>query len=684
MNGATVFQMISGLGDSFSKSYDAAKKDGLAADLGEKIRTGDFAGAADVALKGGDLKTGLELVKLGETRGAGKRLGETLGGLFGGGGGEAAPATSGDFGSNLGRSYRQGELSSPARAEGSLPSFAGGGNGPVTLPGGDGNIQTRFVDALKAGGLTNPNGLAAMAAYASRESGYKPGNIMGSWSDPSESGQPGTSGGILSWRGDRFANMRRLTAGAKDPVAAQATFALTESPELTLALQNAKSPEEANQLMANAWRFAGYNRPDGEFAARLGTTRQYLTRLGGTPTTAPAATQVASAEPDAADLPAQGTVNAGFQIPEGQPQAAAPSSSAPAASALPPSLQTAGALAQARLPTGVAGPVLRAAPGSPQRVQALIRASLIPGLSEQQLSTVRTLLSSEIEQSKLTGDQRDYALAQSQGFGGTFIDFKNALSGQSKLMNVPAGTTVIDPVTRQPVFTAPDKDKTVENERKGREEAQGIRREIQGLASFKNYEQALPIYQAMVEAAPRNSKAADLNLVYGLGKIMDPGSVVREGEMVMVKNTGSLPDWLVGSINSLNGGQALTPETRTAIMTEAFGRMQAYEGALGQETSRYRDIVTRGGINPDDVLPRFSPVKPYEPPRKAESEAGAKPDAGPKSPPKRVEGGRPPDGYTWETYLSKAQGIVKERPDLRPQVEDMLAKAGIAPERLGR
>lgn len=142
------------------------------------------------------------------------------------------------------------------------------------------SIPDRFVGALQAGGLTNPNGLGAVAAYAQHESRYSPSNITGSWSDPSESGQAGTSGGILSWRGDRLANMKAFTAGASDPVTAQASFLLQENPQLTQALQNAKSPAEANQLMAQAWKFAGYNQPGGEYASRLATTQQYASRLG--------------------------------------------------------------------------------------------------------------------------------------------------------------------------------------------------------------------------------------------------------------------------------------------------------------------------------------------------------------------------------------------------------------------
>ncbi|PSC02699.1 hypothetical protein SLNSH_22830 [Alsobacter soli] len=144
-------------------------------------------------------------------------------------------------------------------------------------------------------------------------------------------------------------------------------------------------------------------------------------------------------------------------------------------------------------------------------------------------------------------------------------------------------------------------------------DASKLRGEIQGLPSYKNLSQAAPIYKGMLEAANRNSKASDLNLVYGLGKIMDPTSVVREGEMIMVKNTAGLPEWLVGAINSLNGGAALTPETRKAIMTEAYGRLQAYKGVFDTETSQYKRIAGRQRMNVDDIVPDFGDFPEYVP-----------------------------------------------------------------------
>lgn len=140
------------------------------------------------------------------------------------------------------------------------------------------------------------------------------------------------------------------------------------------------------------------------------------------------------------------------------------------------------------------------------------------------------------------------------------------------------------------------------------EDVSNLRKEIQNLPTYKSYQQALPSYSSMVDTAKTDSKASDLNLVYGLGKIMDPNSVVREGEMVMVNNTSSLPDWLQGAINSVNGGSRLEPATRMAILNEARSRMTAYRGALDNDMSQYRGIIGRRGMNEADVLPTLGNI----------------------------------------------------------------------------
>ncbi len=147
-------------------------------------------------------------------------------------------------------------------------------------------IYSGFMDAIKRR-VTNPNGLAAIAATGRAESAFNPKNAFGQWNDPSERGVAGQSGGIMSWRAERLQNLRNFAkANGDNPQrpspATQAQFFLQEDPKLVEALNNAGSVEEAQRLMNNAWRFAGYNRQGNSEVARRNTyASQFLPSFSG-------------------------------------------------------------------------------------------------------------------------------------------------------------------------------------------------------------------------------------------------------------------------------------------------------------------------------------------------------------------------------------------------------------------
>lgn len=135
-------------------------------------------------------------------------------------------------------------------------------------------------------------------------------------------------------------------------------------------------------------------------------------------------------------------------------------------------------------------------------------------------------------------------------------------------------------------------------------EAEGkLRKEFDALPEVRSFNTIAPIYNSMVESAGRNTRASDLNLVYGLAKIMDPGSVVREGEQVMVVNTASLPDWLKGQIEAVNGGSALQGGTRTAIMEEAKSRVSQIKAQVDQRRTQYQGLAQQYQFDPNRIVP---------------------------------------------------------------------------------
>lgn len=190
-------------------------------------------------------------------------------------------------------------LMPPSSKSAGIPMPGSAGEVAATSPA-TGDTYEPFINTIKEGGLTNPYGLAAVAATGRAESGWSAANANRTWSDPSESGQAGTAGGIMSWRGPRY---QALAATGDLSPQGQAKFFLQEDPDLIAKLNNAKSLEEAQGLMNRAWAFAGYNRPGGESSRRLAYAKGYLPNFQG------GSTEVASLDPSAG-MSASDAINA--------------------------------------------------------------------------------------------------------------------------------------------------------------------------------------------------------------------------------------------------------------------------------------------------------------------------------------------------------------------------------------
>lgn len=141
--------------------------------------------------------------------------------------------------------------------------------------------------------------------------------------------------------------------------------------------------------------------------------------------------------------------------------------------------------------------------------------------------------------------------------------------------------------------------------------ADDLRKEFSGLPEVKNFKEVAPTFAAMVDAAGRNTPQADINLVYGLAKIFDPTSVVREGEYATIEKSQSIPDWLKGQAQRLAGGARLNEDTRQKLLAEAAGRTQSFKSQYDSARATYTDIANKRLIDPKQVFTDITlpPVK---------------------------------------------------------------------------
>lgn len=129
-----------------------------------------------------------------------------------------------------------------------------------------------------------------------------------------------------------------------------------------------------------------------------------------------------------------------------------------------------------------------------------------------------------------------------------------------------------------------------------------LRNEFASLPEVKNYKQAYPSFAAIKDAASRQGPQADINLIYGMAKLYDPNSVVREGEYATIANSQAIPERIKSLAQQLQGGGKLTPETKRQLLLEAQGRLNTYEAEYSKARSGYSDIASKRGADAGNVF----------------------------------------------------------------------------------
>jgi hypothetical protein len=141
-----------------------------------------------------------------------------------------------------------------------------------------------------------------------------------------------------------------------------------------------------------------------------------------------------------------------------------------------------------------------------------------------------------------------------------------------------------------------------------------IRQDYISDPSYKNWAQASPIWSSVTDAATRDTPQSDLNIIIGMAKLFDPGSVVRSQEGEQVQQTAGLPTEIFSAWKYLSGQpgsrlDAYQPGMRKALLDEGYSRMQGYHAALKAHNDWISSIATRHGVDPRDVVETM-PVLP--------------------------------------------------------------------------
>ncbi len=125
-------------------------------------------------------------------------------------------------------------------------------------------------------------------------------------------------------------------------------------------------------------------------------------------------------------------------------------------------------------------------------------------------------------------------------------------------------------------------------------------------AAVKDYGVAQAGFQKVMAAAKSPSPAGDVALIFGFMKILDPTSVVREGEFATAQNSGSVPTQVQALYNKVRTGERLTEAQRADFVQTARSQFQVHKTVYSKLQDTYRGIAKRSGVNPDNVVTDIS------------------------------------------------------------------------------
>ena len=136
---------------------------------------------------------------------------------------------------------------------------------------------------------------------------------------------------------------------------------------------------------------------------------------------------------------------------------------------------------------------------------------------------------------------------------------------------------------------------------------EGFRKEFNALPEVRQYKEAATALDK-VERGYQLGKsgkqgAADVAMVYGYIKLLDPGAAVQQGDIANANASDNrAAQQMIGLYNSLLQGGKLSEGARENLLQSARQQIGAYESKYDDAVSRYRGLATKNETDPNQVV----------------------------------------------------------------------------------
>ena len=139
---------------------------------------------------------------------------------------------------------------------------------------------------------------------------------------------------------------------------------------------------------------------------------------------------------------------------------------------------------------------------------------------------------------------------------------------------------------------------------------------LQGLftnnAIVKDFNMASTQFSKLTSSAKQESAAGDMSMIFTYMKILDPTSVVREGEQATAASAGGVPDRVWNAYNKAVSGEKLTPTQRKDFVSTAsklynsnIKQFDAFKGSFDSSINEFgldsSQVFLSGDLRPKQI-----------------------------------------------------------------------------------
>lgn len=140
-----------------------------------------------------------------------------------------------------------------------------------------------------------------------------------------------------------------------------------------------------------------------------------------------------------------------------------------------------------------------------------------------------------------------------------------------------------------------------------RDDETSFRKEYEASPVVKDFNAANTGIKKIREAiqAPEQDGFNDMSLVFNFMKVLDPGSVVREGEYATAMKNASLLESMGVRLNRVMSGQQLSPDQRQRLAAAAERQFNSNKSTYQNYKAEKSEIAKKSGLDPAKVITDF-------------------------------------------------------------------------------